>query len=89
MLFLLLLFSNTSMITTMAALLFYIYERKTRIASKKAKIKLVDVNTQVDSILRNFYSIKLFSKEKEEYKKAKNIINTWYSIDTKVGKLSQ
>ncbi|MFP3317513.1 MAG: DUF1854 domain-containing protein [Candidatus Nanopusillus sp.] len=75
------------MITTIVALvLFIIYERKTRTASKKAKIKSVDVETQVNNILRNFYTIKLFSKEKEEYEKAKGIINSWYSIDIKVGK---
>jgi len=75
------------MITTIVALvLFIIYERITRIANKKAKIKLVDVETRVNNILRNFYTIKLFSKEKEEYEKAKEIINSWYSIDTKVGK---
>jgi len=75
------------MITTIVALvLFIIYERKTRIASKKSKIKSVDVETRVNNILRNFYTIKLFSKEKEEYEKAKEIINAWYSIDSKVGK---
>jgi len=41
----------------------------------------------VNNILRNFYSIKLFSKEKEEYEKTKNIINSWYSTDIQVGKL--
>jgi ATP-binding cassette subfamily C protein len=75
------------MITTIVALfLFIIYERKTRTASKKSKIKSVDVETRVNNILRNFYTIKLFSKEKEEYEKAKEIINAWYSIDSKVGK---
>jgi len=72
--------------TIVAFVLFIIYERKTRIASKKAKIKSVDVETRVNNILRNFYTIKLFSKEKEENEKAKEIINSWYSIDTKVGK---
>jgi ATP-binding cassette subfamily C protein len=47
----------------------------------------VNAETQINNILRNFYSIKLFSKEKEEYEKTKNIINSWYSIDTQVGKL--
>jgi len=75
------------MITTIVAfVLFIIYERKTRIASKKAKIKSVGVETRVNNILRNFYTIKLFSKEKEENEKAKEIINSWYSIDSKVGK---
>jgi len=72
--------------TIVAFVLFIIYERKTRIASKKAKIKSVDVETRVNNILRNFYTIKLFSKEKEENEKAKEIINSWYSTDTKVGK---
>jgi len=72
--------------TIVAFVLFIIYERKTRIASKKAKIKSVDVETRVNNILRNFYTIKLFSKEKEENEKAKEIINSWYSIDIKVGK---
>ena len=87
-LFLLLPFLAISvMITIMVAfVLFIIYERKTKIASKKAKIKWVDDRTRVSNILRNFNTIKLFSKEKEEYKKAKEIINSWYSIDTKVGK---
>jgi len=67
--------------------IFIIYERKIRIASKKARIKSVDVETQVNNILRNFYSIKLFSKEKEEYEKTRSIINSWYLIDIKVGKL--
>jgi len=67
--------------------LFTIYERKIRTISKKARIKSVDVETQVNNILRNFYSIKLFSKEKEEYEKTKNIINYWYSTDIQVGKL--
>jgi ATP-binding cassette subfamily C protein len=67
--------------------LFIIYERKIRMISKKARIKSVDVETQVNNILRNFYSIKLFSKEKEEYEKTKNIINYWYSTDIQVGKL--
>jgi len=67
--------------------LFIIYERKIRTISKKARIKSVDVETQVNNILRNFYSIKLFSKEKEEYEKIKNIINSWYSTDIQVGKL--
>ncbi len=75
-------------ITTLVIfMLFIIYERKIRIASKKAKIKSVDVETRVSNILRNFYSIKLFSKEKEEYEKTKNIINSWYLTDIKVGKL--
>jgi len=72
--------------TIVAFVLFIIYERKTRIASKKAKIKSVDVETRVNNILRNFYTIKLFSKEKEENEKAKEIINSWYSTDIKVGK---
>jgi len=67
--------------------LFIIYERKIRTISKKARIKSVDVETRVNNILRNFYSIKLFSKEKEEYEKTKNIINYWYSTDIQVGKL--
>jgi ATP-binding cassette subfamily C protein len=67
--------------------LFTIYERKIRTISKKARIKSVDVETQVNNILRNFYSIKLFSKEKEEYEKTKKIINYWYSTDIQVGKL--
>jgi ABC-type multidrug transport system, ATPase and permease components len=72
--------------TIVAFVLFIIYERKTRIAIKKARIKSVDVRTRVNNILRNFYTIKLFSKEKEEYKKAKEIINSWYSLDIKLGK---
>jgi ATP-binding cassette subfamily C protein len=72
--------------TTVAFALFIIYERKTRIVSKKATIKSVDVHTKLVNILRNFYSIKLFSKEREEYEKAKNTINTWYLVDTKVVK---
>ena len=72
--------------TIVAFVLFIIYERKTRITSKKAKIKSVDVETRVNNILRNFYTIKLFSKEKEENEKAKEIINSWYSTDIKVGK---
>jgi ATP-binding cassette subfamily C protein len=77
------------MITTIITfILFIIYERKTRIAIKKAKIKSVDVRTRINNILRNFYTIKLFSKEKEEYEKAKETINSWYSIDTKLGKFS-
>ena len=72
--------------TTVAFALFIIYERKTRIVSKKATIKSVDVYTKLVNILRNFYSIKLFSKEREEYEKAKNTINTWYLVDTKVVK---
>jgi len=67
--------------------LFTIYERKIRTISKKARIKSVDVESKVNNILRNFYSIKLFSKEKEEYEKTKNIINSWYLTDTQVGKL--
>ncbi|EOD42461.1 ABC-type multidrug transport system, ATPase and permease component [Candidatus Nanobsidianus stetteri] len=76
------------MITTMVAFaLFIIYERKARTASKKATIKSVDVFTKLSNILRNFYSIKLFSKEREEYEKTKNSINDWYLTNTKVGKL--
>ncbi|MFP3290070.1 MAG: ABC transporter ATP-binding protein [Candidatus Nanopusillus acidilobi] len=67
--------------------LFTIYERKIRTISKKARIKSIDVESKVNNILRNFYSIKLFSKEKEEYEKTKNIINSWYSTDIQVGKL--
>ncbi|MFZ8801203.1 MAG: DUF1854 domain-containing protein [Candidatus Nanopusillus sp.] len=88
-LFFLLPFLAIPVIITTAVIftIFIIYERKIRIASKKARIKSVDVETQVNNILRNFYSIKLFSKEKEEYEKTKNIINSWYLIDIKVGKL--
>jgi ATP-binding cassette subfamily C protein len=68
-------------------ILFIVYEGKIRTASKKAKIKSVDVEAQVNNVLRNFYSIKLFSKEKEEYDKTKEIINYWYLIDTKLEKL--
>jgi len=75
------------MITTIVAfVLFIIFERKTRMASKKEKIKSVDVRTQVNNILKNFNTVKLFSKEKEEYEKVKEIIKSWYSIDTKIGK---
>jgi len=75
-------------ITTVVIFTFFIiYERKIRIVSKKAKIKSVDVETQVNSILRNFYTIKLFSKEKEEYEKTRSIISSWYLIDIKAGKL--
>jgi len=87
-LFLLLPFLAIPVMTTtiVAFVLFIIYERKTRIASKKVKIKSIDVRTRVNNILRNFNTIKLFSREKEEYERAKEIIKSWYSIDTKVGK---
>jgi len=67
--------------------LFIIYEKRIETMSKKAKIKSVDAETQVNNILKNFYTIKLFSKEKEEYEKTKNIISSWYTIDIKVDKL--
>jgi ATP-binding cassette subfamily C protein len=67
--------------------LFIIYERKIRRIDKKARITSVNAETQINNVLRNFYSIKLFSKEKEEYEKTKNIINSWYLTDTQVGKL--
>jgi ATP-binding cassette subfamily C protein len=67
--------------------LFIIYERKIRRIGKKARIMSVNAETQINNVLRNFYSIKLFSKEKEEYEKTKNIINYWYSTDIQVGKL--
>ncbi|MFP3256671.1 MAG: ABC transporter ATP-binding protein, partial [Candidatus Nanopusillus acidilobi] len=67
--------------------LFVIYERKIRRIDKKARITSVNAETQINNVLRNFYSIKLFSKEKEEYEKTKNIINSWYLTDTQVGKL--
>jgi ATP-binding cassette subfamily C protein len=67
--------------------LFIIYERKIRRIGKKARIMSVNAETQINNILRNFYSIKLFSKEKEEYEKTKNIISSWYSTDIQVGKL--
>jgi ATP-binding cassette subfamily C protein len=72
--------------TIVAFVLFIIYERKTRMTIKKIRIKSVDVRTRINNILWNFYTIKLFSKEKEEYKKAKEIINSWYSIDIKLEK---
>jgi len=67
--------------------LFIIYERKIRRISKKARITSVNAETQINNVIRNFYSIKLFSKEKEEYEKTKNTINSWYLTDTQVGKL--
>ncbi|PVU71675.1 DUF1854 domain-containing protein [Candidatus Nanobsidianus stetteri] len=74
-------------ITTIVAFaLFIIYERKARTVGKKATIKSVDIFTKLVNILRNFYSIKLFSKEREEYEKTKNTINDWYFIDTKLVK---
>jgi ATP-binding cassette subfamily C protein len=74
-------------ITTIVAFaLFIIYERKARTVGKKATIKSVDIFTKIVNILRNFYSIKLFSKEREEYEKTKNTINDWYLIDTKLVK---
>jgi len=87
-LFLLLLFlAIPVMITTIVAFaLFIIYERKARTVGKKATIKSVDIFTKIVNILRNFYSIKLFSKEREEYEKTKNTINHWYLIDTKLVK---
>ncbi|MFP3284078.1 MAG: DUF1854 domain-containing protein [Candidatus Nanopusillus acidilobi] len=67
--------------------LFIIYEKRIETMSKKERIKSVDAGTQVNNILKNFYTIKLFSKEKEEYEKIKNIISSWYTIDIKVDKL--
>ncbi|MFP3167201.1 MAG: DUF1854 domain-containing protein [Candidatus Nanopusillus sp.] len=72
---------------TVIFVLFIIYERRIETMSKKARIKSVDVETQVNNILKNFYTIKLFSKEKEEYEKIKNIMSSWYTIDIKVDKL--
>jgi len=72
---------------TVIFVFFIIYEKRIETMSKKVKIKSVDARTQVNNILKNFYTIKLFSKEKEEYEKTKNIINSWYTIDIKVDKL--
>jgi len=72
---------------TVIFVLFIIYEGKTETMNKKVKIKSVDAETQVNNILKNFYTIKLFSKEKEEYEKIKNIISSWYTIVIKVDKL--
>jgi ATP-binding cassette subfamily C protein len=73
--------------TTVIFVLFIIYEKRIETMSKKERIKSVDVGTQVNNILKNFYTIKLFSKEKEEYEKIKNIISSWYTIDIEVDKL--
>ena len=72
---------------TVIFVLFIIYEGKTETMNKKVKIKSVDAETQVNNILKNFYTIKLFSKEKKEYEKIKNIISSWYTIVIKVDKL--
>jgi len=72
---------------TVIFVLFIIYEKRIETMSKKERIKSVDVGTQVNNILKNFYTIKLFSKEKEEYEKIKNIISSWYTIDIEVDKL--
>jgi len=69
---------------TIIFVLFIIYERRIETMSKKAKIKSVDIETRVNNILRNFNTIKLFSKEKDEYEKTKNVISSWYTIDVKV-----
>jgi ATP-binding cassette subfamily C protein len=72
---------------TIIFVLFIIYERRIKTMSKKAKIKSVDIETRVNNILRNFNTIKLFSKEKDEYEKTKNVISSWYTIDVKVDTL--
>jgi ATP-binding cassette subfamily C protein len=72
---------------TIIFVLFIIYERRIKTMSKKAKIKSVDIETRVNNILRNFNTIKLFSKEKDEYEKTKNVISSWYTIDVKVDRL--